>query len=206
MSFALNFSSNIMCVENDQIEEIKDVIEIATTLSTTVHGRTFTTLRTKVAEEIFFKVIGNAESILQLLPRKEQQKNGRRLFDPPSFASLTRDLMEACDVFQYLCVQRPRREEWEFRYYLYELNHAIEREKVIALMGIKESDFRGGSAVVEFLVDKLQGDSFFSSLSSKEQNSILKGHKAFFRNSARYLTPRTVPLEKRKALYKFFSH
>jgi hypothetical protein len=97
--------------------ELAKLVNLAVPLSPFVLGWSATTDSARTAQDCFGKIVANGHSVLTLIPDKIESKGVD--IDASGIASLTRDLIEAYDIFFYLCLEKVSKRVRAFRTQLY---------------------------------------------------------------------------------------
>jgi len=181
--------------------EFTKLVHLAVPLSPFVLGWSATTDSARTAQDCFGKIVANAHSVLALIPDKIEGKGID--IDASGIASLTRDLIEAYDIFFYLCLEKVSKQTRAFRTELYIHHHGSELSKInLALAGSSPS----GDIFVRLGEDRLRADPIFQSLSPRQQKSLLLGRSATFQAYAIRPADYPVPEPHASGVYKLLSN
>ena len=181
--------------------ELEKLINLAVPLSPFVLGFTATSEFSYNAQSTFGKIVANAHSILALIPDEIDGKGVD--IDASGIASLTRDLVEAYDIFFYLCLERVPKHVRAFRTNLFAHHHSCELYKInSALAGSSPS----GDSFVRLGEQRLKEDPIFQSLSPRQQKSLLSGRSATFQTYGSRPADYPVPEPHASGVYKLLSN
>lgn len=181
--------------------ELEKLVNLAVPLSPFVLGWSATTDSTRTARDCFGKIVANSHSVLALMSDNIEGKGVD--IDASGIASLTRDLIEAYDIFFYLCLERVPKQVRAFRTELYTHHHARELYKInSALAGSSPSD----DIFVRFGEQRLKEDPIFQSLSPRQQKSLLSGRSATFQTYGSRPADYPVPEPHASGVYKLLSN
>lgn len=185
-----------------RISEIPKLVQIANSLSTFDEYPTASTARALQAEEIFNKLTIHLESF-----KRNLKIDSKSRIDISVLASIARMLIEAHNILSYFCDTSITTAEVEFRSWLYILHYDHD---VLAIL--KKLEFTDQDSIVSrfsmtngMSISKLEGNSYFKSLSVKEQKQLLLGHKAVYWRGRR---PKGSPFPKEteEGIYKLLSN
>ena len=138
--------------------------------------RTATTLRTFEAENLFHKSTLHAISLVKLFPNGKDKINE---WDPGSFASIARNIIEINKVFNYLCEYGISKEEFDFREILCSLHHENTQRKIYEKLEIKEISIDDSFHKIACMLN-LEKNVIYANMSEKERKVFLKAKKAYY--------------------------
>lgn len=139
-------------------------------------------MRSYFSEVIYEKSLLNANSIINLIPNSNQDnyEEAQKYLDISSVASLSRNLIEIHNVFNYMCERGISSDEFEFRFYLFSYHQHLSSEKIIATLGIPKSTGYLAGYGLSYSQNMLLNNSIYISLSDGLKKEIQKGKKPFF--------------------------
>ena len=167
----------------------------------------FSTLQRTLSEHLFKKIVLTTSSILRLLDSRDHRNGLPMLLDIPSIASMTRNLVEAYDVFWYLTVDKISEDESEFRFALSSLHHNVEFLKITENLKLEIDDPTGIWEIARPHSKRwLEGTALFKALHPKQQAELLKGKRPFFLGNRTPAKWKYINQDAMRGLYKFMSN
>lgn len=164
-----------------------------------------TTTNTFYAELYYTRIVKQVQSILRLVYLDLEKRIIYDSFDIASIASITRDLLEAYNLFYYLCIERVASPIKEFRVGLYNLHHSQEITKILKMIDIDESYYLNILDCAKSTYEhNLQNNAFYKNLTQKQQNVLIKGKYMFYPFNDNKNT--NANIKRYRALYKLFSN
>ena len=155
------------------------------------------------ASVLFTRLCVSGMSLLNLSPNPSLLgKNAH--WDYVSACSITRNIIECYLIFYYLCIQAVDDAEWEARWRLFNLHDSIQREKMLAPLNIKPEG--EAAKVIQITMDELKANSYFQSLTKKQQENYLKGNTAFFMSQDQIVNSYGGNVNDFRFLYRFLSN
>jgi hypothetical protein len=127
-------------------------------------------------------------------------------WDYGSIAALTRSLIETYLTFFYLCIENCSSEEWHARKQLMNLHDHMSRKKMFAAVEEEYEINEEAKEIKEEIITKLKNNSWFQSLSEKQQKAFLKGKTAFFKNKDEIVSSYNENIGKFRLRYTFLSN
>lgn len=188
-------------------EDLRLLCGIGLRISRILNGVQGRTDQQYYAQLLFARIVMTAISVLRLVRSEDPDRSASPLLDPASVASLTRNLMEAYDVFFYLGIEKVSREKEEFRSLLWGLCYDTDFDKINARLGLKTRDSMGFRELLSRRTrNELIANPFFQQLSPKQQTDLLRGKKPMYgptNNAERW---KYLDREKVSGLYKYLSN
>ncbi|HLO83751.1 MAG TPA: hypothetical protein VK203_01880 [Nostocaceae cyanobacterium] len=119
--------------------------------------------------ELFKQILIRCKSIYKILPHSQLESNDE-FCDLASVASLTRNLIEAYQMFYYLNIDKVDYEEAMLRFLLIELHHLAESEEISEFLGRKDvaQKYREEKRILR---EEIKNNRYYN---SNHQNSIYK--------------------------------
>lgn len=185
-----------------RLSELRRLCQIARKLSTLEAPSDWTTTRTHYAEQLFEKTVLISLSFLKLLP-KTYDKDAEA-FDFSSLATLARNVMECCNVFHYLCIDRIPKTEFKFRLNLMWLHQSVNSERILKAFQLGKASHSDDLARMLPKFD-LKRNPFFNSLDESVRNQLLKGKKPYYWKLNKSHS-NFVLRDLESALYNYFSN
>ncbi len=161
------------------------------------------------AEELFSGITNNSSGISCFVNELSLQNSEIQRMSS-CLATLTRSLMESCELFHYFCMDKISDEEWWFRRSIFWVHMAKEEEKVIDSLGLDRLD--NSRAKVYDVIGSmgrlyLLRNEIFNGLSEKYQRSILEGKKPRDLLKSPYVTnPLGLDKKERDGIYRLLSN
>ncbi|MGV2870596.1 DUF5677 domain-containing protein [Colwellia sp. E150_009] len=156
------------------------------------------------ASVLFTRMVTISMSILRLANGNSYGAYTIEHWDYASAASLTRNLIDCLNTFLYLCEKGLAKEEWECRWNIFNLHDAITRKKVFEFRGSSQ-DASDAAAHAEEVKNRLNSNSYFTSLSEKQQKHYLKGADPFLLSKEEIVQRGGGDTQDFLGLYKFLS-
>jgi hypothetical protein len=159
-----------------------------------------------LADRLFTRILLKATSIVRLLRTDSCVPAFPNMIDVASVASLSRNMIEAYDVFFHVAVEKVPEEVQEFRSYLYTLHQTTDHDKIYSSFGRRTPHFGNLEFMGRFCKMRLEENAFFNSLPAGQQKELLKGKRPFLNLTAsptkkQYSDPHVL-----RGLYKFMSN
>ena len=160
-----------------KIEVLERLCECAITLSVNTCDRQVPSWREQKGSLIFAKLIATCLSLLRLLPSSSHYSpsKGRRVWDAPSAATLTRSIIESYCIFFYVAIDPVTPEENLFREYLWDYHEANERAEMVRIGLPHSPNLDELKAICGVARDRLEAASHFRKLSPGYQANLLAG-------------------------------
>ena len=130
------------------------------------------------ATQLFTRLSVTLFSFIRLLPENTITRDREPFWDWPSVAALARNIIETYHAFYYLTDPTLSDEDVQFRINLMHLHHNAEKYRLYREWGAPAevlTDFETGLPKDR---ERLRGNSVFTALSEKHQESLLKGKRA----------------------------
>lgn len=131
---------------------------------------------------LFARMCVIAQSIQRLTQQDVPTKYVLENWDYASTFGLTRNLMECYHSLFYLCFDNVSNEERQTRKNIFDLHDYYSRKQLFEHLNevpLATQFHHDKENCLEFILDKIQQDSFFNSLPEKERNRYLQGKNAF---------------------------
>ena len=131
---------------------------------------------------LFARMCVIAQSIQRLTQQDVPTKYVLENWDYASTFGLTRNLMECYHSLFYLCFDNVSDEERQTRKNIFDLHDYYSRKQLFEHLNevpLATQFYHDKENCLEFILDKIQQDSFFNSLPEKERNRYLQGKNAF---------------------------
>lgn len=142
-------------------------------LVSTVQGGIVAPLRHRLATAVFTKITITGLTLVRLLPGNRVTPH----WDWPSFASITRNLLDAYLVFNYVGLEPVSDEEWEFRRLLLTYNENWEKYRLYKELGAGPSVLAEFEANLPAARDELRRHTFFGTVEPKRRKRLLDGEQ-----------------------------
>lgn len=150
------------------VREFDAVLEHGKALSTVWATASPVTPQSSYGAQIFVKLLGQCMALRRLAP-DPMQPMPRGLLDLPSMSMAARGVIEAHDVFEYVAGHAISASERTFRIRLWELNDAMRRLKILALLGSPDPAILGIRADAARLQLALEGHEYLATRPAAEQ-------------------------------------
>jgi len=188
-----------------RVSDLKALFNIGKKLSLIDLRHTASTVNSLHAEFCFSKIVKQCQSILRLVYKDLKRSEIYDSFDVSSIASIARDIIEAYNVFYYLCFEKVKPAEKEFRNELFNLHQCKEATEVAKGLGIHSGFTLNVKNIFQMRTETiLKNNSVFTALTLKQQKSLLKGkHIVFHLNESK---KGAAYIQRHGALYKLFSN
>ncbi|AJS58190.1 hypothetical protein [Paenibacillus sp. IHBB 10380] len=165
-----------------RIKEFYRLIQIGKSISKQNRRQIHTSsIRSFFSETIYEKSLLNANSIINLIPNSNEDnyKESQKYLDISSVASLSRNLIEIHNVYNYMCERGISDDEFNFRFYLSSYHQNFSSERIILTLGIpKSSGYLAGYGLF-YSESMLTNNNVFLSLSEGLKRELIKGKKPF---------------------------
>jgi hypothetical protein len=161
-------------------------------------------IRTYEAARLYNKALLHAISFTVLWPKTTESFED---LDIGTLASIARNIIEAHNVFHYICEPKITKEEIEFRIYLMNLHYCHDTVDILDKLGFADShDIKYAFKISETIAKEiLEDNSFFLSLNKNRRDFLLQGKKAYCESVIKVKkTPIDNTLE--SGLYNLFSN
>ncbi len=159
------------------IEALEQLCECAVVLSANTSDRQVPSWREQKGSLIFSRQVATCLSLLRLLPSSSHYSaaKGRRVWDAPSAASLTRNIIESYCILYYVGIDTVTPEENLFREYLWDYHETFERFEMVRIGLPHSPNLKELEAIRDAAQSRLQGTPHFQQLSSGHQTNLLAG-------------------------------
>lgn len=157
------------------------------------------------ASVLFTTLCTRGVSIAILAPASSWSKKAVDHWDYASLSVLVRSLLEIRLGFLYLCSQKCERSEWEFRWNLFNLHDCEARIHLFTEMDSERIDLDGFRAQSAELRQRIEENTFFSTLPGAEQKKLLKGKSAYHVPLEILASDAGIDIQQFRWLYKFMS-
>lgn len=192
--------------DNPFISDFEKLTEIGIDLSRQFEGVIAPTPRLGYSTRTLARIIDNCVSIQKLIPGSIFSNEEDDFFDFLSFASLCRDLIEACNYSWYLSIERISLKERKLRIEINDYHDSHELMQMTKLLRLDKTDF-------EFLQDNLDKskkiieiDPIFQSLDKQKRSLILKGKQGMLLTQFEIAERRKLNIDKFRGIYKLLSN
>jgi Family of unknown function (DUF5677) len=202
----------------ERIEALDSIVRECINLSQKYSNKRPPNGQVYYASVIFTALLTRCSSLLILAPHSPWAVRIIEHWDYASIASLSRTILELRLAFFYLCSQKCSDEEWQCRWNIFNLHDCNSRKKlsldtnsnILRRNSVKESE--GFSEREHYfeeqlteLRNRLINNSFFITLSEKQQKKFLKGQDAYLYSLEDLAEKVKIPRTEFRMLYKTFS-
>lgn len=157
------------------------------------------------ASVLFTSLCTRGVSLAILTPFSPWAKKKIEHWDYASIAGMTRSILEIRLTFFYLCTEKCQREEWECRWNIFNLHDCTARIRLFEELQGGSSDIAGFNAQADELRDRLNANSFFTSLPEKDRKKYLHGGHAYLHSLEDIASRAGVDIHTFRWLYKLLS-
>ncbi len=181
----------------DDLQLIKQLFDIASSMVTKPEGVICNTVRTINARDIFYKVPLALASYLNLI-----NSSYVNLIDEHSLNSIARNIIELRNVFHYVCEYKLSKDELNFRMLLADYHGCARELKILKTFDheTKDVEVRCG-----YILSLIQETDFYRKLSDKQKTSVIKAERPYHWEC---MTRRKYVIDKKieSGLYDLFSN
>jgi hypothetical protein len=159
-----------------RIHELRQLISSSTKLKTLRRDHPPTTIRAHHADQLFDKAVLHGLSFDRLLSQSAET------LDPGALASVARCIIEAHNVFSYLCETNVSDDEFMFRVALMGYHHAVDIEKTLSQLGFDGNEGMSlafNSIAKEATLRELEQNAIFQALPAHEKKELREGKRAY---------------------------
>lgn len=186
-----------------RVTVLRDVVQVCSDMQARAKDSRSSSWRGYFAHGFFAKASLHGQSICVLL---QGYKGGQIELDVGGLCALSRCIMEVNNASRYLFEPKISKDEAEFRYQLFLLNHATDLKKISTGFGISTSDDR--LSIQEFSrrwsESELVKNPIFQSLDEAHKKKLLKGKSPYLTD--RYKGEKLLEKTVESAAYNLFSH
>lgn len=167
-------------LDYDRLDKLKKLVAICQDISACRYEMIATTVRTYHAEKIFQKATLHGESVLKLWTIQSDDTFGS--LDSSSIASISRNIIEVFNIFEYLCEKDLTKEELDMRIHIMSLHYTRSLQDIVKKLDITtEIEHVEVDDLISGLIrDKLETNNEFSGYPGKIKKTLLKGEKAYY--------------------------
>ena len=185
------------------VEELESALVRSTNISRDCAGIESPTSAHYFASVLFTSLCVRGMSLALLVPHSPFAQKSIEQWDFASVAGVARSILEVRLAFFYLCVESLSKEQWEFRWNLFNLHDCMTR--VHLFEELRSSDVDAFRDQAEDLRQRLKKNSHFVGLPPKQQAHLLTGSKAYSVPTEEIAVAAGMDLNLFRVLYRFYS-
>lgn len=189
----------------ERLEQYSDIVANCLNISRKYGGYTSSTSQQAWASILFTALCTRSVSLAFLAPYSLWAKRDFEHWDYASVANIARSIMETRLNYFYLCIEKCSREEWECRWYMFNLHDCRSRMELLKDFPDIHENIAGMHLQMTEQINHLKNNSFFNQLPLALKNQVLKGTKAHLFSLEEIAKRTGIELEEFRFYWKLMS-
>lgn len=188
------------------LSDFELLVEIGYSLSQQFSNQYTLNRRMLLSTHVLAKQMELCFSILKILPGSILSMGKEDYIDFSSFASLSRNLIEASNIHWYLSIEKISKDEECLRFLIYDYHDTIELITILRQLNICNDDIDNLETQLTELGSSINQNAIFQSLDKNKKRLIIKGKQGALLTQYEIAQHRNIDLDKFKGIYKLLSN